>query len=473
MVAAGLFMTLTILWLLRYITSHAGYLDLGTYEQKIASATLGDYLFPKDSHFSPLSVVGALGYFVHPDAASLLLIQSAALIAAGIALFYFTKSVFVNGSVPGLVLVCFALHPAVHYGWLFDFHPDAFYPLLIFLVFLFSEKGKKWGVFLFGVFALGVKETLTISTGVLGLCLAFRRYLRLLGLILALIGFLIFVLHAALGWSTVTVTSSLLGYLGHSPGEMVVNLITRPSIWISQVFTLPKMFYLYLLFSPLVFVFLRAPLMLVPILPLILISLFSSQPLHSNIHNHYSLGLIPFLFVASVYGLKELSRKSLEKVRVASLSMLFLSVYFSAAVGALPYSMTFWKSHGPFNYQDYVFPTNYDQLVQAVEEVPKNSTLSFQSNLYFSTLIQRPRSWFFPRGLGVAEYVLLDRARAPFVWDEEDGETYEQCRFLLSECYRKIYDVAGIELYHLEATDCCIRLPVRRARSSGQKTTNF
>ncbi len=418
-------------------------------------------------------MVGALGYFVHPDALSLLFIQSAALIAAGIVLFYFTRSIFVSGNIPGLVLLCFALHPAVHYGWIFDFHPDAFYPLLIFLVFLFSEKQKKWGVFLSGVFASGIKETLTLSTGVLGFCLASRRHLRIVGLILALLGFLIFVLHAVLGWSTVTVTSSLLGYLGHSPGEMIVNLVTHPSKWISQVFALPKMFYLYVLVSPLAFVCLRTPLILVPIFPLILISLFFSQPLHANIHNHYSLGLIPFLFVASVYGLKKLSRTCLERMRVVSLSMLFLSVYFSAAIGALPYSTTFWKSHGPFNYQDYVFPANYDQLVQAVERIPKNSTLSFQSNVYFSTFIQRSKLWFFPKGLGVAEYVLLDRTRDPFVWDEKDGAIYEQCRSLLSECYRKIYDVAGVELYHLEATDCCIRLPAFRGHPSRQNATNF
>ena len=216
--------------------------------------------------------------------------------------------------------------------------------------------------------------------------------------------------------------------------------------WFGVALGAEKWFYVYLLGAPLAFVFLKSPRTLLPCIPIAFISLFAVEPFYSNIHNHYALGIIPFLFVAALYGIKK--RRAGRAGQVVLASILPLSLYFSMAIGALPYSATFWAGKGPFNAADYVRPENHAQILEAAALIPRQAPLTFQSNLYLSAFIHRPQSWTFPDGVNEAEYVLLDRHRAHFVWDWEGDRIYEEFRQSLEVRYLRIYDQAGVEVYH-------------------------
>ncbi|MBI3939659.1 MAG: DUF2079 domain-containing protein [Acidobacteria bacterium] len=440
---------LTVLSVVRYATMHSGYFDLGNYEAKIGAVLQGHAWSVIEGHWAPILLAGALPYAVYPSGVSLIVLQSILLLAAGLALKRLGETVLGKNEAAQVIALCFMLHPAVQYGWLFDFHPDAFYPLLIFLIFLWLETGNKWGCRVAALLATGTKESLTLCTGLVGCCLAGRPRLRRYGLMLALVSLAVFILYATLekaGFSSAS--RAVLGYLGDSPADMGAGLVGKPLEWIATALGARKLFYLWVLSAPLALVFVRAPVMLIPALPLLFISLMSRDPAYSNIHNHYALGIIPFLFLAGVYGLARIADPSMR--RRHAVAALLLSAYFSFAIGALPYSLTFWEDHGPFNFADYRPPRNRAQIEEAIQLIPPESTLTFQSNLYLHAMIERPQAWVFPDGLGMARYVLLDQGRAHFVWDKENRESYEEYRRSLQESYLRIYAQAGVELYRLK-----------------------
>ncbi|MBI2820857.1 MAG: DUF2079 domain-containing protein, partial [Acidobacteria bacterium] len=368
---------LSTLSMARYLTLHASYYDLGVYERKIDTALHGRPLALIEGHWTPSLIAAALPYAIYSSSMSLLLVQSIALALAGFVLARLAKRILGRDDLARLVALCFFLHPAVQYGWLFDFHPDAFYPVLIFFLFLWSETGNRWRCLLPGLLAAGVKEPLTISTSLAGFRLAGRRGLRAPGLLLGSAALLIFVVYANWeGGGVAGASQAVAGYPGESPAATAANLILKPSLWMGRAFAVDKLFYLYLLGAPLALVFARSLDLLIPGIPLVAISILSPAPQHFNIHNHYGLGIVPFLFLASLYGLRRLSSRVPGRTAAAVPATLFLSLYFSAAIGALPYSGTFWQNRGPFTYRDYLFADNHAQVVEAMRLVPGEASLA-------------------------------------------------------------------------------------------------
>src|SRR5206468_3548073 len=102
---------------------------------------------------------------------------------------------------------------------------------------------------------------------------------------------------------------------------MVEGLVLHPSMWLSDS---RKFFYLFVLMAPLASMSLSSPLTIVPSLPLMCIPLLSSQPMHWNLHNHYALGILPFLFLAALNTLKR-RFEGFDRLSTTVMIMLLLS----------------------------------------------------------------------------------------------------------------------------------------------------
>lgn len=103
-------------------------------------------------------------------------------------------------------------------------------------------------------------------------------------------------------------------YLGNRPKEVLVTIITRPDLVLSQVFIPDKIAYVLELLVPLGLIPLAAPeiaMLMLPTLGYSLLSIFSFQ---YSIQPFYSAPLLPFLFFASIGGAQRLIQLRLPKI---------------------------------------------------------------------------------------------------------------------------------------------------------------
>jgi uncharacterized membrane protein len=115
------------------------------------------------------------------------------------------------------------------------------------------------------------------------------------------------------GWSG-SLGGEAFGWLGTTLVDVITKLIGEPFIIISDIaFTPGKIFYLVVIFGGLAFLPLLQPSLLIPAIPLILISLLSREPSYYDLNNHYTAGLIVPLIFSFVYGLRR-AEKILKRI---------------------------------------------------------------------------------------------------------------------------------------------------------------
>ncbi len=126
--------------------------DLGIFAQALYSTiyhgklfyyTVENYVNPSNNffaiHFSPILFILIPFYALYPKPETLLVLQTTILAAGAIPLYLISREILKNriSIVPPLI---YLLYPALHGGNWFDFHPQAFIPLLVFSLFYFYLK---------------------------------------------------------------------------------------------------------------------------------------------------------------------------------------------------------------------------------------------------------------------------------------------------------------------------------------------
>ncbi len=98
------------------------------------------------------------------------------------------------------------------------------------------------------------------------------------------------------------------GHLGSSGPEILGYIVTHPVQVAQLMFTGPKIEYILSLLLPLAFLPLLAPRALVLVLPTLFLNLLSLRSSQFSYESHYSLLMIPGLFLAGIYGSDTLRR---------------------------------------------------------------------------------------------------------------------------------------------------------------------
>lgn len=145
--------------------------DLGIFDQSFYTTLFNGKLFYYTAelylnlsgcyfgvHFSPILFVLLPFYAVHPSATTLLVLQSF-ILALGALPLYLLASDLLKSKKAGFVLgIAYLLYPALQGANWFDFHQQAFIPLLIFSLCYFLVK-KRWKLYFISVLlALTVEE---------------------------------------------------------------------------------------------------------------------------------------------------------------------------------------------------------------------------------------------------------------------------------------------------------------------------
>ena len=100
------------------------------------------------------------------------------------------------------------------------------------------------------------------------------------------------------------------GALGASPGEIANSLLFHPFKIANLLFTPFKWTYLKDLFSPLLFLPLFSPQILIPILPLFAQHLLTGAFQEQTLYYHYVATLSPFIFLACLHSLRLIKNKT-------------------------------------------------------------------------------------------------------------------------------------------------------------------
>lgn len=344
--------------------------DLGNVDQAVWNTRHGRFLAMTNiegltnrlgSHVEPILLPISALYWVWSDPRTLLLLQTA-IIAVGAWPLYLlarhrlgpirTDSSATRYGMPATFAAVYLFFPALQSANLFDFHAVALAPTFFLSAFYCLETGRRGWFVWFALLTMSCKEDMPLLGAMLGLyaLLTQRGRGRGVGLAVLVIALAWFLL--AVGWimprfdtADVSPFANRYAYLGNSPTEIVVTLATRPGRVLGHLQSVDSLGYVRHLLTPVAFLSLLAPQVLMLALPPLAVNLLSTDGLMHQLEGfHYGITLVPIVVVSAVYGAAWLLRcfprfRSLPALVIALL--LVASALYHSDHGYTPLSPSF------------------------------------------------------------------------------------------------------------------------------------
>lgn len=286
------------------------------------------------THVEPILLPISLLYFLWSDPQALLLLQTIVIALGAWPVYLIAKRIFRNSrpwtrasevtnhvsrltlhALPLIFALSYLLFPALQSANVFDFHAVVLAPALILFAFYFLET-ERWGWYaLFALLTMACKEDMALLVGMLGLyALVIRRRWRV-GLATMLVAGIWFFLAVGIIMpyfdpEGVAPLAKRYAYLGDTPLEIAVTLITRPGLVLSRLLTVENLAYLLNLLAPVAFLPVLAPQVLMLATPTLLINLLSTDGFMQQLEGfHYGAPLAPIVVVSAAYGAAWLLRR--------------------------------------------------------------------------------------------------------------------------------------------------------------------
>ena len=296
-------------------------------------------------------------YAIRPGAETLLVIQTGVVALTAIPVYLFTAGRL--GRWWGLVLaVTYLLLPIVQRPNFYDFHFTPVGMLFVMWTLYFVDRvpthtgpgalpPRRWERAALGVaFALALLSREDIAAGliVLGLIVALSGHNLRLGLSMAGVaavyfGLVKFWLMPAFGERHFDVLYVELFTPGQTGAQSVLETcFTNPLFVARTILTEPKLLYVLHLAVPLLFLWLRRPVLLLAALPASFFTLFvTSRPAHSESTFQYTYLWVPYVLAASVLAVQWFGRRSgaARRRTAAGISLVFTILTVSFQCGAL------------------------------------------------------------------------------------------------------------------------------------------
>lgn len=391
-----------------YNIIHSGYMRSTQY-----GAEAIDYI---GDHFSPILYALAPVYALHPDARTLLVLQTLFL-AAGAVPVYLLAQRFLGGRLLPLALAAsYLLHPALHGVNTFDFHQLALVtPLLLAALYFMAQKRNVWFLVFLGL-ALLVKEEVALTVAAIGLYLWLADERKRLGIALLVAGAAYFVIVVGFVMPGLGGKPQIYRFSGFmAPGSsgfsgVLLTLITNPFFALYYVASSPdRLLYIGQILLPVLFLPLAAPVKTwLMALPALAIPLLSSTPAYYQLGNHYPAHLLPFVYFLTVLALARLKQRPPGELRpwvagliVAALASAYAFSPISPARGELLPQRT----------------AHMDALDRVIAQAPADASVSALSDLV-PHLSNRRDVYLYPTING-AEYILFDADTRANYWPYE------------------------------------------------------
>ena len=293
----------------RHSLFQSGALDLGFFDQGIWLVSQG--IVPKSSiidihllgdHAAFILYPLSLFYKIYPDIHWLFLIQAIAISVGIFPIVILSKQKGIERKQLYLVVLIYIFSPILfNANSTYDFHPDIFaVPCLLWCI-LWVEENKLVH-FCFTLFILlSCKAVFSLTVIALGVWLLFRKK-RLMGGTAIALGILWFLIATQIVMPIVGAGTgrflSRYSSLGGSYLEILTNLVIKPNLFLSKVFSIDSLIYLLLLFAPVIWCFKYADkTFLIIAVPTILTNILSIDPQQRYLANHYPLPVLPILIL--------------------------------------------------------------------------------------------------------------------------------------------------------------------------------
>ncbi len=367
------------------------------------------HLFGDHASFS--HVLLAPLFWLWSDARVLVLVESAALMALGHLVFCEARERLERGPAL-LVLAAFLVHPATQFSWFEYYTPDVVALPCLLAAYRALVRGRTRRAVIWSALALLTKENVALTVfalGLYGLISGRRRSGAILcGISAVYLAFLIKVAFPFFSPGGYIYGERLYGAFAADLPAAIRWLAHPANLW-QRLSTPESARYLRDLFVPLAFLPALAPLQLALGVQLPL-NLISSWGYARSIHYHYSLMVLPFLFVALAHGLARFRRGSFVQ-GIATGALLACSATALLQDAPLWTTLRVGSRGQPFEQEADRAGTR--ALIQLI---PKSASVAAHYR-FLPALCLRDRIYLLPKlgpGGTWPEYVLfdIDRARA-------------------------------------------------------------
>lgn len=262
-------------------------------------------------HMAPILFLLTPLYWIRGNAPALLSLQTVVLGSGAIPIYLLARDKLDSRWVALGLAGAYLLYPAVQYVNLFDFHPESLGLVFLLYAFLAIERRRfVWFYVLCGLAAI-CKEDMVLAVIVLGIVVYFLydkragKWVAGVSSLYFLVAVLFLIPHfAPAGYQY----SGRLGKFGKTPVEAVKNFFLHPRRTLDILATRENLRYLFDLLMPVAFLCIFAPVFLLPALPAFIINIISDFPPQHSIGFQYTAALIPFIFIAAVFGLKRFKK---------------------------------------------------------------------------------------------------------------------------------------------------------------------
>ena len=410
----------------RHRAFNTGRFDLGNMTQAVWSTAHGHFLQVTDltgeqtsrlgSHFDPILAALAPLWLAWPSPDMLVTVQAVAVALGALPVAWLARKHLGSDSLALAFALAYLLYPAVEWLALNEFHPVALACPLLLFAFWYLDEDRLVPFAVLSALAVASKEEIGLVVAGFGLWyLISRRRLRAGGTILvagvaaSALAVEVIVPH----WSgSASSFYSRYSEVGGSAGGILKTLFLHPLRILEDAFSGDDLQYVAHLLVPLGGLFLLAPVAAIAAGPEIALNVLSGNPYQRSIHFHYTAGLIPPLFVASVLGTEALLRRRPRLASFAGPAVVGLAVLSNYWLGALP----IWASvPGGDDYQQHATRvTAHDRIAaRAVTVVPGDAVVS-TTNALGAHLSARRRILSFPR-LDDATWVAVDETQGSYL----------------------------------------------------------
>jgi len=299
----------------RHYLLHSNAYDLGLFDQWIWLASRG---LPPYSTMTGLHLFADHGawtlyrasliYKFFPSLNILLLSQSLALCCTTIPLWFLCKNEEINDKNSFLISICWLLQPVVFNINLFDFHPEVWAMPMIVIFYLFEKNSNFKMCLLTAFLIIGTRDGLVLLIFGMGIEQVLKKKYNfsfcLISLSILWFLFLNNFAYPLLNGDKGTVMAlSRYSSYGSSFSEIVFNLLSKPSLLISNVDWEGSIFYLLILFIPVFFLFNKLNLTnLLATVPLIITNILSENSAQRDLVHQYSLPISLIIIISLING---------------------------------------------------------------------------------------------------------------------------------------------------------------------------
>jgi uncharacterized membrane protein len=397
--------------------------DLGIFNQAFWNTLHGRFLYYTSeigvytksgcflaAHFSPTILLALPFYAIYPAGETLLVI-STLIIAIGAFPIYEIANLFLKDErISTIIGIMYMFYPLLQGITLSGFSPESFAVTFFayILYYLIKTDVKKLAVTLILGLMTHEASALTIAAiGVYGLL--YYRTSRSKGFKVSLIILTVSIpyfffanyMRMFFGWTGRPSLWREWAIIGaKSISDLPLKVILNPVGALNALATdwVMKLLYLALLMLPVLFIPLLGFKGLIPAIPYLLASLFSTYRLYYSLEGHYGAFVVPFVFLGFVHGLVKAQEKKFLASKLAILAFITTIIIFSSMLPVV-YSQ----------YRAFDLSDKHNSIVRSfISRIPGNASVLTQSNIFphvsnrYNAYTIAPPTWNY-------EYMLIDK----------------------------------------------------------------